>query len=422
MLENAALTSSTSSSSPPSPNPETDVGRDDDPRASGVGLVPPAVRLADASSLAGASSPLNFGLNEGTYMPAACLALLQRLGAGDRLALRRYGSPDNAPLRAAIAKADGVSPDHVLVREGSGPILRQVIPHLVERAIRSRPSRIVRHLVNKSGYPLVTTDFTYSKVPSGAAKVGLTLGIVPLDARFCLDLDALTARLARQDGLVYLANPNNPTGTVLVSRAEIARLAARFPKSLFWIDEAYVQYLDPKDHAPVASLVPSFDNLVVSRSFSFAYGLGAARVGYMVASPRLVRDMDRQLTPYRVGALPEALAIAALEDDAHLPWLRATTARDRDVLSTGLRALGGIDVYRSDVNFVLCRFADGRTAAPYARRLAATGFTVKTLEAADPRAKASAVWGSMDAFFRVTVGTRDENARFLDAAARALAS
>jgi histidinol-phosphate aminotransferase len=352
------------------------------------------------------TGPLNFGLNEGTYMPNACADLLR--GLGDRLALRRYGSPDNAMLRAAIAKKDDVAPEHVFVREGSGPILRQVIPHLIRTAIKARPVRVLRHLLDKSGYPLVTTNFTYSKVPLGASKAGLTLAIVPLSPpTFRLDEQALAARLERRDSLVYLANPNNPTGNVLLSREAVARLALRFPKSLFWIDEAYVQYLEPRDHAPIAPIVPFHENVIVSRSFSFAYGLAAARVGYMVAPPKLVREMDAQLTPYRVGALPEALAIAALEDEEHLPWLRAVAARERRLLCDGLEALGGIETFASRVNFVLCRFEDGRDASPFARRLAARGYTIKVF---DPVAG-----HTFAPYFRVTLGTFEENARLLAA-------
>ncbi|HVH44941.1 MAG TPA: histidinol-phosphate transaminase, partial [Labilithrix sp.] len=359
------------------------------------------------------TSPLDFGLNEGTHMPNACVEVLR--GLGDRLALRRYGSPDNAMLRAAIAKADGVTPGHVFIREGSGPILRQVIPYLIKKAIMARPSRVLRHVIDKSGYPLVTTDFTYSKVPLGAAKIGLTLSIVPLSpATFRLDELALAARLERRDGLVYLANPNNPTGNVLLSREAVSRLAARFPNSLFWIDEAYVQYLDPRAHAPIASVVPRHENVIVSRSFSFAYGLAAARVGYMVAPPKLVQAMDAQLTPYRVGALPEALAIAALADEEHLPWLRAFAALERAFIRDGIESLGGIETFPSDVNFVLCRFKDGRHASPFARRLAARGFTIKVFEPMGGH--------TFDPYFRITLGTREENARLVEVVASEVAT
>jgi histidinol-phosphate aminotransferase len=355
-----------------------------------------------------AMAPLNFGLNEGTFMPLACVELLRGL-TGDRLALRRYGSPDNAMLRAAIARSVGVSAPHVFVREGSGAILRQVIPHLIKKAILSRPSRIVRHAINKSGYPLVTTHFTYSKVPQGGAKVGLTLEIVPLSENgFRLDEKALCQRLEKRDGLVYLANPNNPTGNVLIGKDGVERLARRFPGSLFWIDEAYVQYIDPREHAHLGALPASCPNVIVSRSFSFAYGLAAARVGCMLAAPALVAEMDAQLAPYRVGALPEALAIAALEDRDHLPWLRAFCARERAVLRDGLSTLGNVESFDSQVNFVLCRFTDGRSAAPFARRLAAKGFTIKVFE---PLGRYS-----FEPYFRVTLGTSEENVRFLEAA------
>ncbi|MGB1699686.1 MAG: aminotransferase class I/II-fold pyridoxal phosphate-dependent enzyme, partial [Nannocystaceae bacterium] len=271
-----------------------------------------------------AATPLNLGLNDGTYAPEASIAALQEFSS--RTSLRNYTSPNNDPLREAIAEADGVKPENVYLRNGSGPILKQVIPHLVKRAIQSSPSRILRHVINKSGFPIITPRHTYSKVPRKAAGLGLTVEFMPLEPPdFELDVGEIDRHLRKRDGLVYITTPNNPTGNVLISRTEVERLARTYPRSQFWIDEAYVHYVDPATHAYCSDLVPKFNNLVVSRTFSFAYGLAGLRVGYLLAPADLVQTLESQVTDYRIGMLAERACVAGLRDDSHLPFVREKT-------------------------------------------------------------------------------------------------
>ncbi len=361
--------------------------------------------LRQVAAERGISLPLNLGLNDGTYMPAACVDVLTR--NAHRLGLRNYTTANNDPLREAIAELDGVTPEHVFLRNGSGPILKQVVPQIISKAIKSSPRRIARHLMNKNGFPIITPKFTYSKVPAKASEMGLTVHLVELgpETGWKLDVAAIERHLKQGDSFVYIANPNNPTGNVLVTRDQIVPLLKKYPRSWFWIDEAYVQYVD-ESHRRFSDLVPKFNNLIVGRTFSFAYGLAGVRVGYMLAPPELVREMSGQLTNYRLGTLQEELAIAALQDADHLPWLREECARERQHLIDGMSPHAGVEVWDTQVNFVFGRFTDGRTGAALKARMAERGIATKCFE---PFAGTT-----YEPYFRITLGTREENAFFLE--------
>ena len=359
-----------------------------------------------------ASRPLNLGLNDGTYAPQACVEALRRFG--ERTDFRNYSTPDNAPLREAIARVDGVAAENVFLHNGTGPILKQAIPYLLKRRVLASPRRVLRHLVKRDGFPIITPRFTYSKVPKKAAEGGMHVDMLPLDPGddFRFDVDRLARRLERGPGLVYLVNPNNPTGNLLVERERMTPLFERFPEVRFWIDEAYVHYVDPAEHQSFADLIPRHPNLLVSRTFSFAYGLAALRIGYLLAKPSFVDELDGQLTNYRIGGLQEELAVAALEDPDHLPFVREQTALGRAQLEAGLAGLAGVQSFPSVANFLLCRFTDGRRGAELAAKLKARGILIKTFEPANGN--------SYDAYFRLTVGLPDENHRLLEQMAQVL--
>lgn len=349
----------------------------------------------------GVQLPLNLGLNDGTYAPQKSLDVLRRFT--ERTDLRNYSTPDNAPLREAIAKVDQVAPENVFLHCGTGPILKLAIPYLLKRMVLTSPRRMLRHAVSRAGFPIITPRFTYSKVPRKAGEGGMHVDLLPLDPGndFHFDVGRLERRLERGDGMVYLSSPNNPTGNLLISRDELIPLIERFPESRFWIDEAYVQYVDPREHDYVAPLVARYPNLLVSRTFSFAYGMAGVRIGYLLAKPSFVNELERQLTDYRLGTLQEQLGIAALEDADHLPWVREQTRIARDLIYAALARLPGIQAFPSQVNFILCRFTDGRRGAELKAKLAKRGVIIKVFE--------PILGETFDPYFRITVGVPAEN-------------
>ena len=169
--------------------------------------------LRKAAEARGIALPLNLGLNDGTYMPAACIDVLQR--NAHRLGLRNYTTANNDPLREVIAEIDGVTPEHVFLRNGSGPILKQVVPHIIKSSIKGSTRRVMRHLVNKNGFPIITPKFTYSKVPKKASELGLTVHLVELGPEngWTLDVAEIERRRRRKETQdrslepAYLASP-----------------------------------------------------------------------------------------------------------------------------------------------------------------------------------------------------------------------
>jgi histidinol-phosphate aminotransferase len=349
---------------------------------------------------AGVELPLNLGLNDGIWCSQAALDAMKQFNS--RTSLRWYTDPDNDRLREVIAELDGVRRDQVFLRNGSGPILKQVFPHIVKTRIKASPRRVLRHLVNKNGYPIVTGRFTYSKVPKKAAEIGLTIHLLPLGPEngFTFDMKRLEGILERQDSIVYLCNPNNPTGNVLIDKAKVEQLATRFPQSTFWIDEAYVHYLPEEEHERVSPLVATLPNLVVSRTFSFAYGMAGVRIGYLLGSEALVKELNSQLTNYRIGGLQEAMAVASLRDPEHLPFVRENVAKERQKTIAAINAMEGVEAFPSVTNFVLCRFTDGRTGEWLKARLAERQVHIKVLAPFHTE--------RYDPYFRLTMGVPAE--------------
>ncbi len=351
--------------------------------------------------------PMNLGLNDGTYCPEACVEVLKRFN--HRTCLRNYTDGANQPVLDAIAAMDGVAPENVYLANGSGPILKQGMTMLIEQGVKSSLSGVFKHLANKSGYPIITPTLTYFKVPIKAANMGLALRWVPLlpETGFTLDVGQLEAELKKGPGLVYIASPNNPTGNVLIRREDLVPLLERYPQHTFWIDEAYVQYADPAELTPVSNLVPHHPNLVVGRTFSFAYGLAGVRIGYLLARPELVRQLEAQVVNYRLGLLQQELVIAALGDEDHLPWLRQVCAEQRRVLCDGINALDGLEAFEnSTANFVLCRTTDGGPAKGITDAVEAAGVHLKTF--------ADVGGQTYPEYFRITLGLAEENLFLLD--------
>jgi histidinol-phosphate aminotransferase len=181
---------------------------------------PKQIRKVDATH-APIAQPVDLALNHGTYCSERCADVLRRYESNR--SLRIYPTADNGDLRRAIAKDAGVQPDNVLVANGSGPLLKTCIPYLIETKIKRSPMRALRYLLKRVAYPIITTRLTYSKVPAAGVRQGLRCILLPLapENGFALDVGRLEAQLSEHDGVIYLANPNNPTGNVLITRPRL---------------------------------------------------------------------------------------------------------------------------------------------------------------------------------------------------------
>ena len=219
------------------------------------------------------------------------------------------------------------------------------------------------------------------------------------------DLDAMRAAITPRTRIVFVANPNNPTGTWLAGDV-VESFVASVPKDvLVVLDEAYNEFLEPSDRVDSTSWLARYPNLVVTRTFSKAHGLAALRVGYGVMNEELADLMNRVRQPFNVNALAQAAAIAALADADYVAESRQQNRAGMRELEAGLARLG-IRYLPSHGNFVLIDVGD---AAAVNGSLLAQGVIVRPVANYD-----------LPSWLRVTVGVPAENARFLAALEMAL--
>jgi histidinol-phosphate aminotransferase len=229
-----------------------------------------------------------------------------------------------------------------------------------------------------------------------------------MKARFHYDLDGLKARVNSRTKVVFLANPDNPTGTWFTERELLPFLDAMPKSTLVVLDEAYVEFVDAPGFQDALALRKRYPNLVILRTFSKIYGLAGLRLGYGVARAELVGFIDRVRAPFNTSLVAQAAGLAALSDTGHVERTLALVRQERPRLEAGLLALGAV-VAPSQGNFLLADFP-GRNGKELFELLLREGIVVRPV----------AGYGFPSAL-RLTVGLPDENARALAALGRVLA-
>ena len=299
--------------------------------------------------------------------------------------------PDGAgfALKAAITAKFGVPAESVVLGNGSNDVLE-----------------LVARTFMREGDSAVFSQYAFAVYPLATQAVGATPVAVPAK-NFGNDLDAMLAAITATTKVVFVANPNNPTGTFIAAR-DLKAFIARVPSHvLVVLDEAYGEYLDAANAYDSAAWLAEFPNLIVSHTLSKAYGLAGLRVGFGFAAPDVAAMMNRVRQPFNVNHLAMVAAEAALSDDAFIQQSRRLNAEG---LATITRALTerGLEYIPSHGNFVA--FKVGRAAEVY-RQLLAAGVIVRPI----------ASYGLPD-YLRVSTGTAAQNQRFIAAldAARAL--
>lgn len=332
-------------------------------------------------------SLLELGSNENPYgaSPAAREAVLACLGD-----LHRYPDPLGGDLKRALAAQLGVAVGQVLLGNGSHELLMQFA-----------------QVFAGEGDDVVASQYGFAVYALAAQAAGATLRLAPALPRDAAmprghDLAALLAAITPATKLVYLANPNNPTGTWFGADAFAAFLREVPPSVLVIVDEAYAEFADAPDYASALALLDAHPNLVVTRTFSKAHGLAGLRVGYALAAPGLVAVMERVRESFNVNLPGLAAAEASLRDQAHLRAAVSGNARQRADLAVALRERGWF-VHPSQANFLLVESGEGAAAA-IGEALVARGVV--------PRPMAG--YG-LPQCLRVTVGTPAENDRLLAA-------
>lgn len=293
----------------------------------------------------------------------------------------RYPDPACAPLKAALRKANEIPPEaEILLGNGSDEIIQIILMALTSGSTVMAP---------------IPTFVMYKQI---AASLGLPFVGVPLREDFGLDAEAMRAAIAEhQPAVIFLAYPNNPTGNVFDEAAvlDILRLAP----GLVVLDEAYAPYAE----ASFMGRLPEFDNLLVMRTLS-KLGLAGLRLGFLAGARDWVEQFDKIRLPYNINVLTQLSAEFALDHHAVFDAQVRCVLRDRQLLADELAALPGVHVYESRANFILFRLT-GRDASEVFAALKVAGVLIKNLHPAG---------GALSQCLRVTVGTPEENRRFLD--------
>ncbi len=300
----------------------------------------------------------------------------------------RYPDGGTHLLREALAARTGVSTDEIFIGLGSSEIID-----------------LASRVLLRAGLQGITSHGSYAPFSVAIRASGAELMLVP-QKHFAFDLNAMASAITPKTGVIYLANPNNPTGTAF-SAEEFSEFLASVPDGvLVVLGEAYIHY------APILNLRSSPEtsrkrgNLLILRTFSKVYGLAGMRVGYAIGRPELLSAMNRLKTPFNTSGTAQAGALAALDDKEHVERCITTNAIERKRLSEGLTKLG-LRPVPSETNFV---FMDvGPEAKDTCDELLRLGVIVRPLG-----------WMGFPEAIRISVGTAEENDKCLVAMAQVL--
>jgi histidinol-phosphate aminotransferase len=303
--------------------------------------------------------------------------------------LTRYPDGNGFALKQRLAERCRVQPDQVTLGNGSNDILE-----LVARAWLA------------PGLNAVFSEFAFAIYPIVTQAVGAQARVTPA-REWGHDLLAMLRAIDSQTRVVFIANPNNPTGTWFGPQA-LAEFLAAVPKHvLVVLDEAYIEYAEGEELPDGLDYLAAYPNLLVSRTFSKAYGLASLRVGYGLSSPAVADVLNRVRQPFNVNSLALAAACAALDDVDYVEQSRRLNEAGMQQLETGLRELG-LSWIPSRANFLAVDL--GRNAAPVYEGLLREGVIVRPVGG----------YG-MPNHLRVSIGQPQENSRFLEALSRVLA-
>ncbi|RNJ62685.1 MAG: histidinol-phosphate transaminase [Porphyrobacter sp. IPPAS B-1204] len=312
--------------------------------------------------------------------PAALAALVEGHNPAD------YPDPDARALRETIAAVHGLDPMRIVCGTGSGELL-----HCAVQALAGPGDEVLASRYSFSLYPLL------------AQKVGAT-AVLAADDAYAASVDNLLAAVTPATKVVLLDNPNNPVGSFLPP-SEVARLHAGLPAEvLLIVDEAYGEYVDPALQRAAFELAAAHENVLVSRTFSKAYGLASERVGWVTGAPHLIDLVNRLRGAFNVSVSGQKAALAALGDQAFVAASREHNARERARLADAIAALGnhGISATPSEANFLLVHFEGAVIATQAVEALSDAGYAVRHLPGQGlPNA------------LRITIGKSDDMTRVI---------
>ncbi|MGE0258059.1 MAG: histidinol-phosphate transaminase [Alphaproteobacteria bacterium] len=346
----------------------------------GPGILDIAPYVGGESKAEGVERPIRLASNESALGPSPKAVAAYRALAGE---IHRYPDGSAIGLREALGRAHGLDPARIVCGSGSDELIGMLL-----RAYAGHGAEV---LYSRHGFLMY---------PIGALSVGATPVAAP-ERDLTADVDALLERVTERTRIVFIANPNNPTGTYLPI-SEMRRLHAGLPGNvLLAIDAAYAEFVNRNDFEPGPSLVDRAENVVMLRTFSKIYALAGLRLGWAYCPPAIADVLNRIRGPFNVTAPAQAAGIAAVEDTEALRRAQAHNERWLPWLSERLSALG-LPLTPSVANFVLPRFPDDpeRNADAAFAFLHARGILVRKM----------AAYG-LPQHLRITIGTAEEMER-----------
>lgn len=330
------------------------------------------------SAIAGVAKPVKLASNENA-LGASPKAKAAFIAAAERLNI--YPDGDARLLREAIGEAHGLDPARIVCGAGSDELLQ-----ILARAYAGPGDEIVFSAHGFLVYPLA------------AMQVGARPVAVP-ERALTADVDAILSRVGPKTRIVFLANPNNPTGTLL-SQAEVARLHQGLPERvLLVLDAAYAELVDSAAYDPGVALAGKTANVVMTRTLSKAYGLAALRIGWAYGPAAVIDVVHRMRGPFNVAAPAIAAGVAAICDQDFLAASRRHNTAERAKMTAVAEELGLLAA-PSEGNFILLRFpdAEGKRAPDADAFLRQRGLILRRLEP----------YGLGDCL-RLTIGTTEQN-------------
>ncbi|MEQ1544081.1 histidinol-phosphate transaminase [Methyloglobulus sp.] len=333
----------------------------------------------------GLTNIIKLASNENPLGPGKkALAAIQ----GALLKLTLYPDGNGFNLKSALAKKYALNANQITLGNGSNELLELVARAFLQPRLEAMFSEHAFAV-----YPIVTQA------------VGASAVIIPA-LNYGNDLDAMAARVSDKTRVIFIANPNNPTGTLL-SQVELQRFISVLPKHcLCVLDEAYFEFINEQDRINSIDWLKTNPNLIITRTFSKAYGLAGLRIGYGLSSPEIADILNRVRQPFNNNALALAAAEAALGDDEYLQQTIAVNTQGMTDLTDGFKALG-LEWIPSAGNFVSVDLK--RPGQPVYEALLRKGVIVRPV----------ANYG-LPNHLRISIGTPTENQFFLKALAEAL--
>ena len=286
-------------------------------------------------------------------------------------------------LKKALAKHWNVAEEQIIVGNGSDELI-----HYIGVTFLS------------AGDEVIQADPSFVRYESAAVLNDCECIMVPL-RDLTHDLEAMAGRITDRTRLIFIANPNNPTGTAVTQR-DVDRFMSRLPERVIAVfDEAYYEYVESPDYPDMLSCVNSGANVIVLRTFSKIYGLAGLRVGYGIARPEVIQCLNQVREPFNVNSIAQVGAVASLEDRGQVERSRRVNSEGKQFLYREFEAMG-LPYAPSEANFVF--FDIQRDCRPVFEELLKRGVIVRTGD----------IFG-FPTFFRVTIGTDAENRRFIRA-------